>query len=293
MSHSQRDDAIARALDEVLASLRGLVSRAHRIRELGEQNGRPMDRSVARARDLARQLESVARSAGSSDGGEEAFHHRGDALHLPAKRGDYHISRSEDGRGERILVRCVTNMLDVEEDELDPETEALEPTQPERVDLQGNLNALGVPELFSFLESLGKTGVLTLKSVDETFTIVLDEGAVVHAISDHSPVGERLGDFLVAQGATTTEELASFLRRFTHTHSIGDSVIADGLVTKEELAEALRGQVQALFHRMFATTDAAFEYTDGETDPPPVGVRMNVTRLLLESVVETDHRCAG
>lgn len=270
MPRANRDEPIVRALLEVAQSVRNLASRTRGICELGDHDGRPMDPLVQRARDLLTHLDAAGQSMNLYEERDEA---------------SYKIERKPDEKGdERIVIRCVSNMLEDLSDEAEGNAAA-----GARPDLRGSTWSLRVPELLSFFESLNKSGTLSVATFDETFSVVLEEGKVVHAWSDASPIGERLGDFLVRHGFTSVPELREFIAAHDGNGCLGEALIKHEFVTREQLSEALQSQIQALFSRMFAAEDATFTFFDGETDSPSIGVRMNVTRLLLESAFEADR----
>ena len=271
--HPSTDEPILRALLDVVQSLRGLAARTKSICDLGAESGRPMDPLVQRARQLLTALESAT-----------------DIMSMFSEnQGGLKIERKvAPGGQEKVIVRCVSNVLNSS-----TECEGEEASNPDkqRVDLRGLSWSIGIPELLSFLQSISKSGTVSVTTFDETFTIVLDEGLVVHASSSASPHGLRLGDILVSQDATTYPKLQKFLNEHLASGAcIGDAVVADGLVTREQLEQALESQVQQLFHRLFSATDATFAFYDGRKSSKKHQVRMNLTHLLLESSIESDER---
>lgn len=264
-------DPIHRALLDVVHSVRGLIARTKGIQQLGMQEGDSMSPLVQRSRGLMRYLEqAVAEMAVFDD-----------------ERSSLKIEREPSGQdSEKVVIRCIESVLESEGDEPRGAVGGRR-----TVDLRGTGHAVGIPELLSFFESIDKTGTLEVTTFDENFTVVLEEGEVVHACSDSTPPGLRLGDLLVAQGATTHAELQAFLREHgDEKRPLGELVVREGVVTREELEDALEMQIQQLFHRLFEARDATFCFYDGHTDGSKHGVHMNLTRLLLESCFEADER---
>lgn len=268
--HAKHTDPLQRALMEVVHSVRGLVARTRGIQELGVR-GNPMHPLMQRSRALIRHLEqAIAEMAVFDD--ENAMR----------------IDRDPSGPdSEKIVIRCVEHVLESESMDLGDSFTS----ERDTVDLRGTGYAIGIPELLSFLETIDKTGTLEVATFDENFTIVLEDGEVVHAGSDSSPPGLRLGDILVMQGATSSSELQEFLRKHENSKKpLGELVVDEGIVTRDELEEALEFQVQRLFQRLFEARDATFSFYDGRTNPKKLGVHMNLTRLLLESSFDVDER---
>ena len=54
--------------------------------------------------------------------------------------------------------------------------------------------------MLGLLQIQSKTGVLSVNVGLEVISVVFDEGDIIHAWSDNSPPGTRLGNILVAQG---------------------------------------------------------------------------------------------
>ncbi len=264
-------EPMSQALLEVVHSVKSLINRTRGIWELNAPDD-PMNPIVHRTRGFVRYLEQAV--------AEMAF--------FDAKNG-IKINRLHVGENaEKVVIRCVEKIL---EDEKPAESAAIAGDAEEVVDLSGSGEAIGIPEILSFLETIGKTGRLEVESSDEKFTIVLEDGEVVHAHSDNSPEGMRLGDILVKQGATTAEKLQEFVRNHMHEGDrFGDRVVAEVVVTQKQLQDALEFQIRELFCRLFDLTDATFRYYDGRTNPHRLGVHMNLTHLLLESSFEVDER---
>lgn len=262
---------MSRALLEVVHSVRGLITRTKGIWELNAPDD-PMNPIVHRTRGFVRFLEQAV--------AEMAFFD---------SKSDIRINKLQMGENaQKIVIRCVEKILEDEQSETSEESYAEE---DEGFDLSGSGKAIGVPEVLSFLEAIGKTGRLEVQSSDEKFSIVLEEGEVVHACSDNSPAGMRLGDILVKQGATTPEKLQEFVHNHMNAGDhFGDRVVAEVVVTQKQLQDALEFQIRELFCRLFALTDATFRYYDGRTNPHRLGVHMNLTHLLLESSFELDER---
>ena len=155
--------------------------------------------------------------------------------------------------------------------------------------ISGDCNSLSIPDLLSMLQVQKKTGVLRIQHASETIVLHLDGGDLVHAYSENTPSGCRLGEILVRQGALTEDRLDSIL--FCHgatPRKMGDILLEGDVVTEAQLTEALEFQVQQLTNRMFVMRDARFRFepglppVDDEVDEDRRG-RLNLIQLLLES----------
>lgn len=120
-----------------------------------------------------------------------------------------HLSAEVKSRAHRpsnrLVENVMTRLLDPRADEL---TVVGDPPGDEHVQslaVSGSL--VPVPDMISFLSSMGCTGVLAIETDGERFLMDLLDGDVVHAQSDGAPDGDRIGDILVAQGAMTRDEV--------------------------------------------------------------------------------------
>jgi hypothetical protein len=156
--------------------------------------------------------------------------------------------------------------------------------------LRGHSQAVTVPEILGFVASIRKSGVLRINSDTEAFLIHLRDGTVIYAQGDHPPKGQLLGEILVAQGATTQEQIDQIVERDPVTNDVlGKMMLKQGIVTREALCIALAYQVQCLFHRLFRIEGAVFQFDEGAPPAAADDIRLNVTSLLLESARSNDE----
>jgi hypothetical protein len=145
-----------------------------------------------------------------------------------------------------------------------------------------------VPDFIGFLCAQRKTGILEVATAAATFSLELDAGDIVHAHSNHTPDGQRLGDILVAQGAIGRDALEETCKTLGGMR-LGEALLERNLLTPEGLLTALEFQIQLLFNRMFEAATLGFTFWDG----PPIHaykrVRLNATSLLLEGARVSDE----
>ncbi|MBM3976098.1 MAG: DUF4388 domain-containing protein [Planctomycetes bacterium] len=143
--------------------------------------------------------------------------------------------------------------------------------------------AIPLPELMGFLQVQQKSGVLRVNTGGEVISLVFDGGDLIHASSDNSPPGMRLGELLVSQSAIDMLRLEHFLLRYGAAPGrLGDALEAAGLITKAALRRALDSQVAGIFQRLFHSRDAYYAFREGHSVAGPQ-VRRNVCQLLLET----------
>jgi hypothetical protein len=163
------------------------------------------------------------------------------------------------------------------------------PPSPEHtLGFLGHGTAIPIPELVGFLGSLGVGGILKVSTKKELFFVEFAQGHVVHAEATRAPLGQRLGDLLVAQNAIdriVLEEVAAEGIAW----KLGRRLLDEGHVTRDQLVRALRTQIQLLFCRLFREVARSFTFWTGPPLCGEIGVRLNSTSLLLEGARASDE----
>lgn len=156
--------------------------------------------------------------------------------------------------------------------------------------LQGNSWTIPIPELIGFLSNARKTGALWVHAPNETFLLQIRDGALLHATSDSTPEGERLGELLVDAGLLSAEELKSFLASNNQAGVLGLNLRRAGRISEEDLMAVLAEQIQRLFHRMLSARNSVFRFQEGVELLVQHHVRLNVMQLLLETARTFDEQ---
>ena len=169
--------------------------------------------------------------------------------------------------------------------------EGLEPPKFDvsRQGLQGNSWTVGLAELLSFLSFGKKTGLLWVDSPTENFLVALVDGKLMHATSDQTPEGLRLGEVLVGQGFLTRRQLERFLSSDPTETVSGERLLQSGMICDDELRSALSHQIRHLFERLVHTKNAVFRFSEGMEIPLAYQVDLDVNQLLLNSAVTADQ----
>ncbi len=162
-----------------------------------------------------------------------------------------------------------------------PETPSFEVSS---LGLQGNSWTVAIPELLGFLAFSYKTGILWVDSPTENFLVGVVDGRLMHASSDHTPEGLRLGEVLVGLGYLTRRQLERFLNAQGDGVAVsGEMLLENGLISDVELHEALTNQVSQLFSRLINTRDAVFRFQEGLNVQLAYQVDLDINQLLLNS----------
>ena len=171
----------------------------------------------------------------------------------------------------------------------DPSAQGAPPSPKHEIGLHGREKICAMPDLIGFLSSQQKTGLLEIVTGDETFQLEFEAGDVVHAQSDRTPEGQRIGDVLVARNAIAREALER-VRGMTPGPRLGATLVESGLVTREHLLGALETQIQQLFQRLFEARVECFRFWIGPPIHADARIRLNATSLLLEGARVSDEK---
>lgn len=240
----------------------------------------------------------------------------GRAAALPAEKGSFLVNNLGDAMRQ---VELILRVLDEETADSKQKEERKgflkrlfgreedeEPSKQTRVDftlpdfnvskqgLQGNVATIPMAELLSFLAFSKKTGVLWVDSPDENFLLGMVQGQLMHANSDRTPEGLRLGEILVGLGCLTRRQLERFISQIGKDQPVtGDKLVEGGMISKEELRSALLYQVQQLFHRLVKTKNAMFRFREGMEVMLSHQVSLDINSLLLDNARALDEEEAS
>jgi len=148
--------------------------------------------------------------------------------------------------------------------------------------LTGHSEMISLPDFVSFISNLCRDGVLEVQANAESFTLELQQGAVVYVTGD-SPHGMRLGDLLTADGTLTQDQLSIALRDRLENEVLGDALLRLGLIEVPALQRALSTQMYQLFARMHEVgTGFDFHFDEGRHVMPDSHARLGASQALLE-----------
>ena len=134
------------------------------------------------------------------------------------------------------------------------------------MNLKGDLDSIGVAELFKTLSDQRATGVLTVSSGMGEKMIAVSHGEIA-VVSDNLSERTRLGDLLVARGKITEEQLGHALKtqRLDARSKLGDILVKQGIASAELISEAIRFQVEEQITDLFTWKDASFEFDSSKS----------------------------
>ena len=173
----------------------------------------------------------------------------------------------------------------------------LQEMRPGDAVLAGNLSEVQPSELLNFLHQAKRTGVLLARSGDTERGVVLLEGNVAWACSNHP--GERLGEMLVRGGAVERSQVDEALAEQGRLREkkpdagqvrLGQLLERRAGVKPEAMARALRHQVVEIFLGLLLLKSGAFVFlSGGDVKKLPADLGLDTEALLLDGLRRLDE----
>ncbi|KAA0252774.1 DUF4388 domain-containing protein [Acidobacteria bacterium ACD] len=127
--------------------------------------------------------------------------------------------------------------------------------------LEGTLRDFSLSDILQLISLQRKTGVLTLKSPDDTVALGFDEGKLVSAESAARRMDTRLGTVLVKTRRLSGEQLARALEIQSETlQRLGFILLKHGFCTAEDLRTGLDAQIRKITYALFRWTDGDYVF---------------------------------
>lgn len=196
---------------------------------------------------------------------------RGAALRLRDRAGKYRVTLDMPGlivlRGER------------------PES-----ATAARVLMAGEIvSRMTLLEIVNMVANANWRGELHIYGPDAWRMLVIDQGALKHATSDHPD--DRLGEVLYRLGALSRAQLENVLREMTPERRLGQIVVERGLVKHEKMFFYLQRQAEQIFYASLLVSAGSYLFgaPDETAAPPPTTIHVPLQSLLLEGVQRIDE----
>lgn len=149
--------------------------------------------------------------------------------------------------------------------------------------LEGTLRDFSLADIFQLIGLQRKTGVLTLRSKDDTVTVTFLDGKVVGADSLNRRLENRLGTVLMRTGFLTQDQLNRALEIQKETlQRLGFILTHYGIISAESLKEAINLQIMQVVYRLFRWKDGDYHFSQETTIEYD---RDNVTPISAESIL--------
>jgi hypothetical protein len=149
--------------------------------------------------------------------------------------------------------------------------------------LEGTLRDFSLADIFQLIGLQRKTGVLTLRSKDDTVTVTFLDGKVVGADSLNRRLENRLGTVLMRTGFLNQDQLNRALEIQKETlQRLGFILTHYGIISAESLREAIQLQIMQVVYRLFRWKDGDYHFSQETTIEYD---RDNVTPISAESIL--------
>jgi hypothetical protein len=149
--------------------------------------------------------------------------------------------------------------------------------------LEGTLRDFSLADIFQLIGLQRKTGVLTLRSREDTVTVTFLDGKVVGADSLDRRLENRLGSVLIRTGYLSQDQLTRALEIQKETlQRLGFILTHYGIISAESLREAIQLQITQIVYRLFRWHDGDYHFSQETTIEYD---RDNVTPVSAESIL--------
>ncbi len=157
------------------------------------------------------------------------------------------------------------------------------------MDLQGNIERFGLPEIFQFLASNRKTGTLALQTGKTTAAIYLKEGIVIYAFC--SPNKNRIGEIAERSGKITRNQLDEALKIQKKTHRrLGEILVELEIIERSEMEELVKFQVKETIYSLLAWEEGIFKFYENRfPTEEKITVSLSAENIILEGVRRIDE----
>ncbi len=158
--------------------------------------------------------------------------------------------------------------------------------------IQGNLNTMKLADLLRWAADNAETGVLEIERNKVCKRIAFREGKITGCSSDDPP--SRTGQFLLARGKITREDLAKALEIQKETQTNLGAILQDmGVIEAEEIAYELSAKAEENLLSLFDWNDAVFRFKQNEPeDPWMLDVHMSLDEI-IERGTERNEQLAA
>jgi HD-like signal output (HDOD) protein len=155
---------------------------------------------------------------------------------------------------------------------------------------QGSLKTIRIPELFSLIHQLRRTGILTLVSEHDERSFLFHRGSLIFATARDG--SRRMGGYLVRLGLVTAEDLNAAMAKHTNDDLyFGQRLVDAGLLEWSDIKAAVTEQILDLLGEVIAWTTGAFHFDDNALPfAIPEGTPISTHSVILEATRRSDER---
>lgn len=158
-----------------------------------------------------------------------------------------------------------------------------------KVLLEGDLAAIQLPDVLSFIAMIRQTGKLVLRVRQLERSIIWKDGEIVFATSNSKE--HSLGQFLLANGKITQEQFAESHRRVTPTLRHGKVLVMMGALSPKDLWWSVKHQVLEILYSLFAWKEGKFYFCelDDASSQERITLSINTSSVIMEGIRRMDE----
>jgi len=155
--------------------------------------------------------------------------------------------------------------------------------------LAGSLASFKLPDVFTFVATARKTGMLTLASGEKEAYVFFRAGEVVYAASNQESL--RLGPVMVRKKKLSRDQAAEMDDLMLRSGGrFGDIALQQGLLNPAQLDDFLKVQVSEVVYDAFVWKAGTFAFFDGIDLPPQaVTISIDLSNLIMEGARRIDE----
>lgn len=154
--------------------------------------------------------------------------------------------------------------------------------------LEGDLSAIQLPDLFSFVAMIRATGKLSLRQVQLEKTVFWKDGEIVFA-SSNAPE-ETLGRFLLNQGKITQQQFEESKARLQPGMRHGKLLVQLGYISPKDLWWGVKNQVMEILYGLFTWKSGTFHFYESMIDfQEKITLSLATTSLIMEGIRRMDE----
>ncbi|MFO0682667.1 MAG: DUF4388 domain-containing protein [Sandaracinus sp.] len=208
------------------------------------------------------------------------------SVRVPGRGAD---RRLRDRHGRYRLVADAPGLLVLRADP-DPGDGSAADKPRTRVLMAGEIvSRMTVLEMINVIASANWRGELHIYAPEGNRMLVLDQGALKSARSDHPD--DRLGQVLYRNGLLSKSQLDAVLGEVNAERRFGQLVLEKGFLTQDQLFVQLRAQIEQIFFSSLLAREGSYVFSlpDESADAPVHSVHLPINGLLMEGVQRIDE----
>ena len=155
--------------------------------------------------------------------------------------------------------------------------------------LEGDLSAIQLPDLLSFVAMIRRTGKLIVRNLSLERAIHWKEGEILFATSNSHE--HSLGQFLLRNGKISQQEYEESLRRLTPQSRHGKLLVQMGALSPTDLWWGVKNQGLEIIYSLFSWNQGGFAFYDSveETREERITLSTNTSSIIMEGIRRMDE----